>query len=82
MVSIGIIKPLTTVLSSAVNKPQQNQEKNSRNAENRTQGCWVRSANATSVSLCYAAHGPLFLRQSYIKIAQGSGANLGSFGFC
>ena len=47
MASIDIIKSLSTVLSSAVNKPQQHKEKNLRNPENVTWGCWVRS------KLCY-----------------------------
>ena len=40
MGSIVIIKPLSTVLGSAVNRSQQHQEKNSGNFENRTLGCW------------------------------------------
>ena len=51
MGSIDIIKPLSTALSSAVNKSRQNQEKILGNAENQTGGCWVGRKYATSV-LC------------------------------
>ena len=47
---IEIIKPLTAVLSSAVNKSQQHpREKILGNAQNQTRGLWVRSKNANSV---------------------------------
>ena len=49
MGSIVIIKPLSTVLSSAANKSQQSQRKILGNVENQTRGCWVRM-----LPLCYA----------------------------
>ena len=51
MGSIDILKSLSTVLSSAVNKPQHLKRKLLGNGENRTQGCSVRDNYATSV-LC------------------------------
>ena len=49
MGKIDNIKPLSTALGSAVNKSQQHQDNFWGNAENQTQGCWVRSKYATSV---------------------------------
>ena len=42
-------KPLSTALSSAINKSQQHQRKNIGNAENQTWGSRLRSKCATSV---------------------------------
>ena len=50
---INIIKPLSSVLSSAVDKSLQLREQIQRinfgNAKNRTRNSWVRSTNTTSV---------------------------------
>ena len=53
MGSIDIIKPLSTVLSSTVNKCQLHQEKNLWECRESNPGCWVRGSSM--VPLCYAA---------------------------
>ena len=49
---VYIIKPLSTVLSCASNKSQQQQEKNSWDHQESNPGSWVGSKNATTV-LCH-----------------------------
>ena len=48
---INIIKPLSTVLRSAINKSQQHQEKNSWNVQNWTRGCCVGSKKCQACTM-------------------------------